>query len=272
VAVLKQKRILSALLFVVFLMISGCGTSGTVSQSPAPDVSATPTNEIVESPSAMLDVAESPTPMPESSADTATPTATGTSAPTTATTVPPTQQSTTATATKAPTAQQTQKPNATATPSPKQPTVPPVATPTIKPPTPTPTKTSLPGIGYTDEFVYAPDAFLDALLVGLNNSRRIQGTEPITRDRSGSFYKRAEEQAKKSALAGRPVHSVPMDGNESIASYPYYLDWSAGQQYGAQAAMHAPNLMADGFSQVGICAIAYKSEIYVVFYSTDWPF
>ena len=262
-----KRTLIFAVTAVILLSLAACGTTNVptaeTTKSPEPSLSATATAVTT------AESDETPTPTGVDSTVSPTPTATDTpiaSAKVTAMSTPTQSAPKQATASPKPSAppvvEQTKKP----------PTAPPTLLPTQKPPTPTPTQPSIPGIGYTDVMVYADAPFLDALLEGLNESRGIQGTARVDRDKSGTFYKRAEEQARKSALAGRPVHSEIMDGNESIAKYPYYLDWSGGRAYGNQAAVHAPNLMADGFSQVGICAIAYKSDIYVVFYSTDWPF
>ena len=127
----------------------------------------------------------------------------------------------------------------------------------------------------------APDAFIAALLNGLNDARRDYGSQPIQLDTSGQYARHAEAQARISAQAGRPVHSAGLidettgeliPGSESVAMYAYNLEWLNGRGYGNQAAIHAPGLMSASHTVVGIAAIAYKSHVYVVFFSTPWMF
>ena len=273
-----MRRFLLLILATAMLLVSGCGSKPTASLIPATSPTATPAEMQLASPS--------PSPTHEGSA--IIPANTPTPSPTLDVSREPTTEPTTSTL-----EQVTPTPGATAgrsttTPHPSSatptPTVaratatpkPPAATPTkmlsTAPATPTPTPTPVAGIGYATDFVYAPQSFIDNIFVGLNDARRDHGSAPMVLDRSGDFYKRAERQARLSAQAEALLHSVEQDGSESIARYPYFLDWSAGKGYGNQAAIHAPGLLSASHTKVGICVIAYKSNIYVVLYSSAWMF
>ena len=255
----KQKPILSAALAIllIFIGMTGCAKKRTV---PTTTPSPTPT-------SAELSLTPTPSPSETNPLPETTPTPLATMA-----SSPPWEEVT-------PTAPTTSIPNPSVTPaSPSSPARPATATPhpsetaTLRPPSATPSPTVAPTSSATPipAIEYAPQSFVNDIFKGVNWARANLNNPPPQMTLDAALCEEARLHAVAMAKAGRLYHSD--NGIESIERQPFFGQWMGGEGRGAAAAAHATGLLKEDTLRLGVGAVAYNGNIYIVVRSTTWNF